>query len=44
MLCRRFDEFTCKSGECVEDTAICDGIKNCKDGSDELLTLCKSIV
>lgn len=32
--CKEF-EFTCHNSECVPTDAICDGIANCNDSSDE---------
>ena len=30
------DEFTCKSRECINKGAVCDGTQDCSNGSDEL--------
>lgn len=29
------DEYTCKSGSCLLQLAVCDGSKDCPDGDDE---------
>jgi hypothetical protein len=29
------NEFACKSGECINQTLMCDGVYDCKDASDE---------
>lgn len=34
------DMFTCKSGSCIDNQYVCDGIKDCMDGSDESLYMC----
>eukprot|EP00245_Coleochaete_scutata_P012500 TRINITY_DN4850_c0_g3_i2.p1 TRINITY_DN4850_c0_g3~~TRINITY_DN4850_c0_g3_i2.p1 ORF type:complete len:162 (-),score=15.92 TRINITY_DN4850_c0_g3_i2:202-687(-) len=40
----RLDEARCPSGkaECIRATDICNGVKDCSDGSDELPAVCKS--
>ena len=30
--------FACRSGEIIPTTLFCDGIENCSDGSDEIMT------
>ncbi|CAH0730554.1 unnamed protein product, partial [Brenthis ino] len=30
-----YDEFSCKNGDCLALEKVCDGVKNCIDGSDE---------
>lgn len=30
------NDFKCDNDECVTSTVVCDGIPNCKDGSDEV--------
>lgn len=35
-LCTRYMEFVCKNrAQCLFQSLVCDGIKHCKDGSDE---------
>lgn len=29
-------EFTCSDGSCVHEQSICDGNRDCRDGSDEV--------
>ena len=29
------NEFTCKNGECINQTLMCDGVFDCQDASDE---------
>ena len=36
----RLDQFSCKSGECISKDVLCDGMKNCKDASDETEAVC----
>jgi hypothetical protein len=38
----RSSEFHCKSGKCIDDTLVCDGIKDCDDGSDETFEQCSN--
>ncbi|KAI1282561.1 MAM and LDL-receptor class A domain-containing protein 2 [Halotydeus destructor] len=35
--------FKCKSGQCIGQTAVCNGIKECDDGSDESAEECPDI-
>jgi len=35
--------FTCNNGDCIKIEEICDGHRNCADGSDEVSTICSSI-
>ncbi|XP_068625766.1 uncharacterized protein [Battus philenor] len=35
-------QFKCTSGDCIELTLTCNGVKNCPDGSDESKSLCGS--
>ncbi|KAL5960789.1 Very low-density lipoprotein receptor [Taenia solium] len=36
-------DFRCKDGSCILQFYVCDGIRHCVDGSDELPTLCKEV-
>uniref|UniRef100_A0A158R630 CUB domain-containing protein n=1 Tax=Syphacia muris TaxID=451379 RepID=A0A158R630_9BILA len=38
--CDRETEFTCESSECISLPLVCDGYKNCLDGSDENKDIC----
>ncbi|XP_025198052.1 modular serine protease-like isoform X2 [Melanaphis sacchari] len=38
------EEYSCKSGQCIDITSICDGVSDCNDKSDETLELCNSVV
>lgn len=40
---RRSEEHTCASGQCVDNTVVCDGRKDCGDGSDETFTQCYNV-
>ncbi|CAH1715671.1 unnamed protein product [Aphis gossypii] len=40
--CSDETEYTCKSGQCIDITSICDGLQDCTDGSDETEILCGS--
>lgn len=33
-------QFSCKSGECIDDANLCDGKLDCPDGSDETVQVC----
>lgn len=35
------DSYRCPIGNCLSDKEICDGKKDCHDGSDELPEICK---
>lgn len=35
-----FDQFECSSGQCVSYYKVCNGPRDCKDGSDETVTQC----
>lgn len=38
------DQFQCENGiECIDNIDVCDGTRNCADGSDEVSTLCGSL-
>jgi len=37
------NEFTCNNGDCIKNEEVCDGRRNCADGSDEVSTICSSI-
>lgn len=37
------DQFTCNPNQCVDNSVLCDGIRDCDDGSDENPELCKSL-
>ncbi|XP_050338610.1 uncharacterized protein LOC126765051 isoform X2 [Bactrocera neohumeralis] len=37
------DEWTCESGGCIATENLCDGIRHCRDGSDETKASCKSM-
>jgi hypothetical protein len=34
------NEYKCNDGQCILQSFYCNGVKNCKDGSDEILSLC----
>ena len=35
-VCGRPDKFKCDNGECTKFAYVCNDIKDCKDGSDEI--------
>ncbi|VVC40317.1 Hypothetical protein CINCED_3A018266 [Cinara cedri] len=41
--CQGRNKFKCKSGKCINKASTCDGIRDCQDGSDETLLLCKNV-
>lgn len=40
--CRKFVEYQCISGECIDISQLCDGIEHCRDGSDETEFRCRN--
>ncbi|XP_026811097.1 modular serine protease-like [Rhopalosiphum maidis] len=40
--CNKETEYTCGSGQCIDITSICDGLRDCIDGSDETKVICGS--
>lgn len=36
------EEYSCQSGQCIDITNTCDGVRDCDDGSDETLDLCQT--
>lgn len=36
-------EFQCASGQCIDTTLLCDGSKDCNDGSDETVRQCSNM-
>lgn len=41
-LCKK-TEFTCNSGQCINEFSACDGNSDCYDGSDETITQCINV-
>ncbi|CAL1673906.1 unnamed protein product [Lasius platythorax] len=41
-LCRA-SQFTCDNGQCIQSTDVCDGTRDCADGSDETSARCDSL-
>ncbi|XP_060836525.1 modular serine protease-like isoform X2 [Rhopalosiphum padi] len=39
----KIDQYKCISGQCIDKTSICDGTRDCNDGSDETLALCNTV-
>jgi len=37
-------EYGCGSGQCVDVSNTCNGIRDCSDGSDETLLLCETVM
>nr|XP_036227317.1 uncharacterized protein LOC118682508 [Bactrocera oleae] len=42
--CAGWGQMKCWSGQCVNITDKCNGVQDCEDGSDELPSLCKTIL
>lgn len=40
----RANQFTCDNGQCINNIDVCDGNKNCADGSDEVFARCGSLM
>jgi hypothetical protein len=36
-------KFQCASGQCIDTTLLCDGSKDCNDGSDETVRQCSNM-
>ncbi|KAL0116520.1 hypothetical protein PUN28_009883 [Cardiocondyla obscurior] len=41
--CPKF-EFRCNNGQCIDNTMVCDGAKDCKDASEETEDICESVI
>ena len=41
IFCSRDNQYRCKNNEYIERNLICDGGKDCSDGTDETIELCK---
>ncbi|XP_014240869.1 modular serine protease-like [Cimex lectularius] len=39
----RSDQFKCNNGQCIRQFEVCDGKKNCGDGSDETQAICTKL-
>ncbi|KAF6200174.1 hypothetical protein GE061_006475 [Apolygus lucorum] len=37
------DEFSCSNGQCINSYLVCDGARNCRDGTDETQAVCSKI-
>jgi len=37
-------EYGCGSGQCIDVSNTCNGIRDCSDGSDETLLLCETVL
>ncbi|XP_037943043.1 modular serine protease-like [Teleopsis dalmanni] len=37
------DQWSCKSGQCINIVQVCDGVKHCSDGSDETFENCQEL-
>lgn len=42
--CPGVTEYGCGSGQCIDVSDTCNGIRDCSDGSDETLLLCETLV
>ncbi|XP_060836737.1 modular serine protease-like isoform X1 [Rhopalosiphum padi] len=42
--CPGVTEYGCESGQCVDVSKTCNGIRDCSDGSDETLLLCEMVL
>eukprot|EP00102_Acyrthosiphon_pisum_P022506 XP_016659716.1 PREDICTED: very low-density lipoprotein receptor isoform X1 [Acyrthosiphon pisum] len=42
--CPGVTEYGCESGECIDVSDTCDGIRDCSDGSDETRLLCEMVL
>lgn len=41
--CNDSKQFICRNGQCIDTYSLCDGTKDCRDGSDEILETCSNI-
>lgn len=40
----RANQFTCDNGQCIYDVEVCDGTRDCTDGSDEIFARCGTLM